>query len=167
MFSLLLLLIIIIIINIIIIIICQFRLVSPRSYNVAFIPTLNKFPKQTKKQTQNLIYAWKTYVVRGSDLTVDKIMTKNLKGCKNCECYVSKKIQETNIGFSNWSFFVVFFLSVSSVFITFHSHFWLSLEQQSGRGHISISIKYQENYNLCHHEEIKIKRLYRIFRKII
>ena len=109
MFSLLLLLIIIIIINIIIIIICQFRLVSPRSYNVAFIPTLNKFPKQTKKQTQNLIYAWKTYVVRGSDLTVDKIMTKNLKGCKNCECYVSKKIQETNIGFSNWSFFVVFF----------------------------------------------------------
>ena len=114
MFSLLLLLIIIIII-IIIIIFCQFRLVSPRSYNVAFIPTLNKFPKQTKKQTQNLIYAWKTYVVRGSDLTVDKIMTKNLKGCKNCECSVSKKIQETNIGFSNWSFFVVFFLSVSCV----------------------------------------------------
>ena len=41
--------IVIIIINIIIIIICQFRLVSPRSYNVAFIPTLNKFAKQTKK----------------------------------------------------------------------------------------------------------------------
>ena len=36
------------------------------------------------------------YVVRDSDLTVDKvIITKNLKGCKNCEYYV----QETNIGF--------------------------------------------------------------------
>ena len=28
------------------------------------------------------------------------IITKNLEGGKNCECYVSKKIQETNIGFS-------------------------------------------------------------------
>ena len=34
---------------------------------------------------------------------------KNLEGRKNCECYGSKKIQETNIVFSNWSFFLSFF----------------------------------------------------------
>ena len=75
-------LVVVIFIIIIIIIISQLRLVSPRSYNVAFIPTLNKFHKKTKEKTQNLICSWKMYVVRGSDLTVDKvIITKNLKRC--------------------------------------------------------------------------------------
>ena len=30
---------------------CRFRLVSPRSYIVTLIPTLNKFHKQTNKQS--------------------------------------------------------------------------------------------------------------------
>ena len=63
---------------------------------------------------------------------------KNLEGHKNCECYVSKKIQENNFVFSNCFFFLSFFLCVSPVLIIFYSHFWLSLEQQSGRGHMSI-----------------------------
>ena len=51
------------------------------------------------------------YVVHCSGLTVDKeIITKTLEGLKNFECYVSKKIQETNIRFSSWSFFLAFFL---------------------------------------------------------
>ena len=106
--SLLLLLFIIIIAIIIItiiIIICQFRSPSPRSYNAAFIPTLNKIWYVFEKRTSCVVN-----------------YNKNLKGCKNCVLYVSKKIQETNIGLSNWSFFLVFFLSVSSVFIIFHSH---------------------------------------------
>ena len=42
------------------------------------------------------------YVVHGSGVTVDKvIITKSLEDRKNCECYVPKKVQETNIGFSN------------------------------------------------------------------
>ena len=137
--------IIIIIISIIIIIICQFRLVSPRSYNVAFIPTLNKFHKQTKKQTKNLICAWKTYVVRGSDLTVDKVViTKNLEGCKNCECYVSKKIQEINIKFSNWSFFLFFSLCFFCVHYFSLAHFTILRAAKRQRTRINqhqISIK--------------------------
>ena len=34
---------------------------------------------------------------------------KNLEGHKNCECYVSKKIQENNFVFSNCFFFLSFF----------------------------------------------------------
>ena len=36
------------------------------------------------------------------------IVTKDLEGCKNCEYYLSKKIQEINIGFSNGTFFLLF-----------------------------------------------------------
>ena len=51
--------------------------------------------------------------VCGSSLTVDKVfITKKLKGRMNCECYVSKKIQETSTEFSNRSFFPWFFLSL-------------------------------------------------------
>ena len=62
-----------------------------------------------------------------------------MEGRKNCKCYISKKIQETNVVFSNWRFFpCFFFLCVfSSLFIIFHSRFWPSLEQQSGKGHVS------------------------------
>ena len=127
--SLLLLLFIIIIAIIIItiiIIICQFRSPSPRSYNAAFIPTLNKIWYVFEKRTSCVVN-----------------YNKNLKGCKNCVLYVSKKIQETNIGLSNWSFFLVFFSLFLPCSLFFIRTFWLSLEQQSGRGHASISIKYQ------------------------
>ena len=33
---------------------CRFRLVSPRSYIITLIPTLNNFHKQTNKQTNNV-----------------------------------------------------------------------------------------------------------------
>ena len=134
----------------------------------AFIPMLNKFHKQTKTQTQNLIRAWKMYVVRGSNLTVDKvIITKILKGCKNWECYVPKKIQETNIGFSNWSFFFCFF---SPCFFCVHyfSFGLLTIIRATKRQRTRIN-KHQISIKLwlCHHDEIEIKRLYWIFRKII
>ena len=35
---------------------CRFRLVSPRSYIVTLIPTLNKFHKQTNKPHLNFIF---------------------------------------------------------------------------------------------------------------
>ena len=59
--------------------------------------------------------------MRDSDLTVDKvIITKNLKGCKNCECYVSKKIQKTNIsGFKIEVFFVFFSFSLFPLYSLF------------------------------------------------
>ena len=52
-----------------------------------------------------LIRAWKTYVVCRSGS--DDRQGNYYKGCKNCECYVSKKNQETNIDV--WSFFPCFF----------------------------------------------------------
>ena len=42
---------------------------------------------------------------------------KILDDCKNCDCYDSKKIQETDIR--------LFSLIFASAFIIFHSHFWL------------------------------------------
>ena len=100
-------------------IICPFRLVSAGSYNIAFLQTVNKFHKKTKITNSKFdINLKKTYVVRGSDLPVDKvIIAKNLKGCKNCKCYVSKKIQYQV--FKLKLFLCFFFLSVSSVFIIF------------------------------------------------
>ena len=84
---------------------------------------------------QNLICAWKTYVVRGSVLTVDKvIITKNLKGCKNSEWHVSKKIQKTNVGFSNWSFllFLSLFL-LYSLFFIFTFDYYRAIKRQRTR----------------------------------
>ena len=47
--------------------------------------------------------------MRDSSLAFGKvIVTKDLEGRKNCECYLSKKIQEINIGFSNGTFFLLF-----------------------------------------------------------
>ena len=111
---------VIIIIIIIIFSFWQFRLVFPRSYIVTPISTLNKFHKQTKKQSQILTWAWKTYVVCGSGLTVGRVViTKKWEGRKNCECYVSKKTQESNIGFSNWSFSIWFFFSLFLLYSLF------------------------------------------------
>ena len=83
---------------------------------------------------------------------------KFLESHKNCECYGSKKIQETNIVFSNWYFSPCFQLNYFSFFVflrflcvnIFQSHFWLSLDQKSGRAHISITY-------LWHQGKIKIK----------
>ena len=52
--------------------------------------------------------------------------------------YKNSKNQYRVFKFKFFSLF--FFLCVSSVFIIFHSHFWLSPEQQSGRGHTSIRL---------------------------
>ena len=79
------------------------------------------------------------YVVRDSDLTVDKvIITKNLKGCKNCECYVSKKIQKTNIsGFKTEVFLFFVFFSFCFLYIHYFSFAALTIirttKRQRGR----------------------------------
>ena len=54
--------------------------------------------------------AWKTYIVRcsGSEGWQGNY-NKILEGRLNCECYVSKKIKETNVVFSNWNLLLVFF----------------------------------------------------------
>ena len=84
---------------------------------------------------------------------------KNLECCKSCEFYVSKKTQEKKNALSNWSFFIsFFFLCLSSVFIIFHSHFWLSSEQQSSRGHRSVRRQISIKLHLCHLAEIKMRR---------
>ena len=71
------------------------------------------------------------YLVRRSKFESWKENYKTLEDRKSCECYVSKTIQETN-----WNFFFPFSLCIFSVLIIFHSHFWLSIEQQNGRVHI-------------------------------
>ena len=76
---------------------------------------------------------------------------KILEVGNNCECCISKKIQENQycvfklqvlslffVCVSNCRFYPCFFVCVSPVFISFHSYFWLSLEQQSDKGHVSI-----------------------------
>ena len=49
------------------------------------------------------------YVVRCSGPESWQENYKSLEDRKICECYVSKKIQETNFAFSKWSFFLSFF----------------------------------------------------------
>ena len=61
-------------------------------------------------------------------------------------------------GFKLKFFPVFFFLCVSSVFIIFHSHFWLSWGQQSGRAHIAVRREISIKLLLLHHGEIKIRR---------
>ena len=95
---------------IIIIIVCQFRLISPRSYIVTLIPMLNKFLKQTNKQSQNLICAWKTYVVRGSGLTFDKIIiTKIWKFARTVNVMFLRKFERPISGFQSEVFSLLFF----------------------------------------------------------
>ena len=57
-----------------------------------------------------IIGAWKTYVVRcsGSEGWQGS-HNKILEGGQNYECYVSKKVKETNVVFSYWNFSLVFF----------------------------------------------------------
>ena len=54
--------------------------------------------------------------------------------------------------------FLFFFLCLSSVFIIFHSHFWLLSEQQSSRGHRSVRCQISIKLHLCHLTEIKMGR---------
>ena len=61
------------------------------------------------------IRAWETYVVCRSES--DDRQGNYYKGCKNCECYVSKKNQETNIDV--WSFFPCFFSIFLCSFFSF------------------------------------------------
>ena len=63
-----------------------------------------------------------------------------MKGYKNCEFYVSKKIQETNIVFWNGSCFPYFFALCLFCCYYFHLHFWLLRTTKRQRTHI-ISIK--------------------------
>ena len=56
-----------------------------------------------------LISSWKMYVVRCSGSESWQENYKTLEDRKICECYVSKKIQETNFVFSKWGFFLSFF----------------------------------------------------------
>ena len=95
--------------------------------------------------------------MRDSSLAFGKVIVrKDLEGRKNCECYLSKKIQEINIGYSNGTFSLLF-LSFFWVSVIFHSHFWLSLEQQSSRVHMStrrqISIKLYDEIKKTGHIE--------------
>ena len=68
--------------------------------------TINFINKQTNSKfdehLRNVRYLWfRSYGWEGN---------YNKKfGHKNCECYISEKSQETNIIFSNWSFFLAFF----------------------------------------------------------
>ena len=68
-----------------------------------------------------------------------------------------RKFKRPISGFQIEVFSWLFFLSVSSVFIIFHSHFLLSLEQQSDREHISIRSQISKKLLLCHHGEIKTR----------
>ena len=103
---------------------CQFRLISPRSYIVTLIPMLNKFLKQRNKQTQNLICAWKTYVVRGLGLTVDKIIIiKIWKVARTANVMFLRKFERPISGFQSEVFSFSLFLLCSLYFIlTFVYH---------------------------------------------
>ena len=106
--------------------------------------------------TLNITYTCVNFVFH-EIVIINKCYVINVINVIN-KCYVSKKIQETNIGFSNWSFFLVFFfLSVSPVFIIFHFHLWQSLEEQSGRRHVLMRRQISAKLLLCHHDEIKIR----------
>ena len=57
--------------------------------------------------TLNITYTCVNFVFH-EIVIINKCYVINVINVIN-KCYVSKKIQETNIGFSNWSFFLVFF----------------------------------------------------------
>ena len=67
------------------------------------------------------------------------VITKFWKFPKIVNIMFLRKFKKPILPFQIAGFILVFFfVCVSPVFIFFHSHFWLSLEQQSGKGHVSI-----------------------------
>ena len=103
--------------------------------------TLHPTSKNTLQITQNLIWlisAWKTYVVRRSGSEGwQESYKKYLKVTRIANVIFLRKFKKPISSFQIEVFSFLFF-SVSSMFIIFCWNFWLLLEQQSDRGHISI-----------------------------
>ena len=70
---------------------------------------------------------------------------------------IVRKFKKPILCFENEVFSFLFFLCVFSVFVIFHSRFWLSLGQQGGRVHISKRRHISMNLYLYHHGETKIR----------
>ena len=99
--------------------------------------TINFINKQTNSKfdehLRNVRYLWfRSYGWEGN------YNKKFEKVTRTVNVIFLRKVKKQISYFQIEVFSFPFFLCVSSVFLIFHSHFWLSLEQQSGRGNVSI-----------------------------
>ena len=95
-----------------------------------------------------------------------KIIKKICKVARVVNFMFLRKLKKKKMRYQIEGFFFLFVLCVSSVFIIFHSHFWLSSEQQSSRGHRSVRRQISIKLYLCHLGEIKMRHFIDLSEKL-